>query len=135
MRRSRCIARCGWHLPHVVVSAREWIADLHRAAPWIVDVPADHVHYLQEYTDVDAILQIATSHRLDAIYPGYAFLAENAVFAARVQQAGMRFIGPTPETLRAVGERILLSHWRNNWAFHHSGRRGAGGLCPYPHAG
>jgi acetyl/propionyl-CoA carboxylase alpha subunit len=97
--------RCSWHLPHVVVSAREWIADLHRAAPWIVDLPADHVHYLQEYTDVDTILQIAITHHLHAIYPGYGFLAENATFAARVQQAGMRFIGPTPETLHAVGDK------------------------------
>jgi acetyl/propionyl-CoA carboxylase alpha subunit len=97
--------RCGWRLPHVVVSAKEWIADLHRTAPWIADVPANHVHYLQEYTDVDAILHIARAQRIDAIYPGYGFLAENAEFATRVQQAGMRFIGPEPETLRAVGDK------------------------------
>lgn len=97
--------RCGWRLPHVVVSSKEWIAELQRAAPWIVDVPADHVHYVQEYNDVLAVLQIAKAHHLDAIYPGYGFLAESAEFAERVQQAGIRFIGPTPDTLRAVGDK------------------------------
>jgi acetyl/propionyl-CoA carboxylase alpha subunit len=74
-------------------------------APWLVDVPSDHVHYVHEYTDVEAVLDIARMYGLDAIYPGYGFLAENASFAERVRQAGLRFIGPTPETLRALGEK------------------------------
>lgn len=97
--------RLGWCLPHVVVSSKEWIADVYRAAPWIVDLPAEHVHYVQEYNDVEAILTLAQTHALDAIYPGYGFLAESADFATRVAQAGLRFIGPTPETLRAVGDK------------------------------
>jgi acetyl-CoA carboxylase biotin carboxylase subunit len=97
--------RLHWRLPHVVVSSKEWIAELHRTAPWITDLPPDHVHYVQEYTDVEAVLQIATEHRIDAVYPGYGFLAESAAFAERVQQAGMRFIGPAPETLHAVGDK------------------------------
>ena len=95
----------GWLLPHVVVSSKEWIADGHRTAPWIADLPADHVHYVQEYDDVEAILHIAAQHGIDAIYPGYGFLAERADFAARVEAAGLRFIGPTPDTLRAVGDK------------------------------
>ena len=94
-----------WQLPHVVVSSREWIAELQRTAPWIIDLPAEHVHYVQEYDDVEAILRLAHEYRIDAIYPGYGFLAENADFAERVEQAGLRFIGPTPETLRAVGDK------------------------------
>ncbi|GIX46753.1 MAG: hypothetical protein KatS3mg131_0964 [Candidatus Tectimicrobiota bacterium] len=97
--------RCGWQLPHVIVSAREWIAELYRAAPWIADLPPTHVHYVQEYTDVEAIIELAHTHDLDAVYPGYGFLAESAEFAARVEEAGLRFIGPTPETLRAVGDK------------------------------
>ncbi|MGQ4808051.1 hypothetical protein NKDENANG_01418 [Candidatus Entotheonellaceae bacterium PAL068K] len=97
--------RCHWQLPHVVISSKEWIAELHRTAPWIAELSADHVHYVQEYTDVDAILQIARQQHIDAVYPGYGFLAESAAFAERVQQAGLRFIGPTPETLRAVGDK------------------------------
>jgi len=94
-----------WQLPHVVVSSREWIAELQRTAPWIIDLPAEHVHYVQEYDDVEAILRLAHEYHIDAIYPGYGFLAENAAFAERVEQAGLRFIGPTPETLRAVGDK------------------------------
>lgn len=97
--------RCGWLQPHVVVSSKEWIAELHHAAPWIADVPSHQVHYLQEYTDVEAILQIAIEHDIQAIYPGYGFLAENADFADRVEQLGVRFVGPTPNTLRAVGDK------------------------------
>lgn len=94
-----------WQSPHVIVSSKEWIADLYRAAPWIAGLPHDHVHYVQEYDDIEAILDIARSYQIDAVYPGYGFLAENAVFAERVEQAGLRFIGPTPETLRAVGDK------------------------------
>jgi acetyl/propionyl-CoA carboxylase alpha subunit len=97
--------RCHWQVPHVVISSREWIAELQRAAPWIADLPPDHVHHVQEYNDIEAILAIATQQHLDAIYPGYGFLAESADFAARVEAAGLRFIGPTPDTLRAVGDK------------------------------
>ena len=97
--------RRGWMLPHAVVSSKEWIADGRRAAPWIANLPADHVHYVQEYDDVDAILRIVAQHGIDAIYPGYGFLAERADFAARVEAAGLRFIGPTATTLRAVGDK------------------------------
>jgi acetyl/propionyl-CoA carboxylase alpha subunit len=94
---------CNWTLPHVVVSGKEWIAYQQCAAPWIANLPHNHVHLIEEYTNADDILQIAKAHHLDAIYPGYGFLAESAEFCERVQQAGFRFIGPTPETLRAVG--------------------------------
>jgi acetyl-CoA carboxylase biotin carboxylase subunit len=95
----------GWRLPHVVISSREWIAELQRTAPWIAGLPSDHVHYVQEYNDVEAILALMREHRIDAVYPGYGFLAENADFAESVEQAGARFIGPTPQTLRAVGDK------------------------------
>jgi acetyl/propionyl-CoA carboxylase alpha subunit len=52
-----------------------------------------------------AILALVREYHLDAIYPGYGFLAESADFAERVEQAGVRFIGPTPQTLRAVGDK------------------------------
>jgi acetyl/propionyl-CoA carboxylase alpha subunit len=96
---------CNWTLPHVVVSGKEWIAYQQCAAPWIANLPHNHVHLIEEYTDADDILQIAKEHHLDAIYPGYGFLAESAEFCERVQQAGFRFIGPAPETLRAVGDK------------------------------
>ena len=107
LRSKRCeiYRQRGWQLPHVVVSSREWIAELQRTAPWIIDLPPEHVHYVQEYNDVEAILALVREYHLDAIYPGYGFLAESADFAERVEQAGVRFIGPTPQTLRAVGDK------------------------------
>jgi len=98
---------CRWQLPHVVVSSQEWIAEQRRTAPWIVDLPPDHVHYVQEYNEVEAILRIAKEQHIDAIYPGYGFLAESAAFAERVRQTGVRFIGPTPETLRTLGDKDM----------------------------
>src|SRR5262245_18796715 len=95
----------GWQLPHVVVSSREWIAELQRTAPWIVDLPSEHVHYVQEYNDVEAILALVREYHIDAVYPGYGFLAESADFAECVEQEGARFIGPTPQTLRVVGDK------------------------------
>ncbi|MBM3225313.1 MAG: hypothetical protein FJZ47_16130, partial [Candidatus Tectomicrobia bacterium] len=95
----------GWQVPHVVISSREWLAEVQRTAPWVRELPPAQVHYVQEYNDVEAILGLITAHQLDAVYPGYGFLAENADFAERVEQAGARFIGPTPATLRAVGDK------------------------------
>jgi len=46
---------CNWTLPHVVVSAKEWIADHQCAAPWITNLPHSHVHYIEEYTNAAEI--------------------------------------------------------------------------------
>ena len=96
---------CHWPLPHVIVSEKEWIAFQQCAAPWILNLPHDHVHLVNDYTDIDSILSIATKHHLDAIYPGYGFLAESASFCERTQQAGLRFIGPNPQVLRTLGDK------------------------------
>src|SRR5688572_14924794 len=53
-----------WQLPHVVISSKEWIADLYRTAPWIAALPAEHVHYIQEYDDVETVVRLAKEHGL-----------------------------------------------------------------------
>src|SRR5262245_14380328 len=95
----------GWQLPHVVVSSREWIAEIDRPSTTRLRRPPDHVRYVQEYNDVEAILALVRAYHIDAVYPGYGFLAESADFAECVEQAGARFIGPTPQTLHAVGDK------------------------------
>ncbi|KAH7067028.1 allophanate hydrolase subunit 2-domain-containing protein [Paraphoma chrysanthemicola] len=55
------------------------------------------------YTDEDAILKIAKEKGADAIIPGYGFLSENAHFARQVGQAGMVWVGPSPEAIEAFG--------------------------------
>ncbi len=58
------------------------------------------------YLNVAAILSAATITGADAIHPGYGFLAENAEFAHMVEAHGLTFIGPAPEHIRMMGDKI-----------------------------
>ena len=57
------------------------------------------------YLNVDAIVAIATQHGVDAIHPGYGFLAESALLAAACAQAGIVFVGPTVAQLETFGDK------------------------------
>jgi len=61
---------------------------------------------IDAYLDVDAIVRVALRARVDAIHPGYGFLAESPDFAVACAQAGIVFVGPTPEAMRALGNKI-----------------------------
>ncbi|CAD5366092.1 Pyruvate carboxylase [Rubrivivax sp. A210] len=65
---------------------------------------------LAAYLDGDDILCIARAAGVDAIHPGYGFLSENPDFAASVIHAGMRWIGPTPEVMRTLGNKVAARH-------------------------
>lgn len=58
------------------------------------------------YLNVSAILTAATITNADAIHPGYGFLSENADFAAMVEEHGFTFIGPEPDHIRMMGNKI-----------------------------
>jgi acetyl-CoA carboxylase biotin carboxylase subunit len=60
----------------------------------------------ESYLNVHAILSAATISNADAIHPGYGFLSENADFAAIVEEHGFTFIGPSPEHIRLMGDKI-----------------------------
>ena len=60
----------------------------------------------QSYLNIPAVLSAAEVTDAVAIHPGYGFLAENADFAERVEQSGFVFIGPTPDTIRLMGDKI-----------------------------
>ena len=58
------------------------------------------------YLDIDEIIHLAKNKGVDAIHPGYGFLAENPDFAQKCEEAGIVFIGPRPETMRKLGDKI-----------------------------
>ena len=60
----------------------------------------------QSYLNIPAIIAAAEVTDAEAIHPGYGFLSENADFAERVEQSGFAFIGPRPETIRLMGDKI-----------------------------
>jgi len=82
------------------------------------DRTALHVRYASEayhigpskpsesYLNMDRIIEVAKRCGADAIHPGYGFLSENAEFAQRVLDAGLTFIGPPPEAIRLLGDKV-----------------------------
>src|SRR6201995_1581520 len=60
----------------------------------------------QSYLNVPAIISAAEVTDAEAIHPGYGFLSENADFAERVEKSGFVFIGPRPETIRLMGDKV-----------------------------
>src|SRR5213595_1516572 len=60
----------------------------------------------QSYLNMPAIISAAEVTDAEAIHPGYGFLSENADFAERVEKSGFQFIGPTPESIRMMGDKV-----------------------------
>ena len=78
--------------PFVRAADQAWALEGHR--------PAD------TYLDAAKVLAIAARAKVDAIHPGYGFLSENADFARAVQDAGILWIGPDPDVIDALGDKI-----------------------------
>src|SRR5213593_3980353 len=58
------------------------------------------------YLDVEQLLAVALETGCDAVHPGYGFLSEQASFARRCAEAGVTFVGPRPETLALLGDKL-----------------------------
>jgi len=61
---------------------------------------------INSYLNIPAIISAAELTHADAIHPGYGFLSENADFADQVEQSGFIFIGPRPENIRVMGDKV-----------------------------
>jgi acetyl-CoA carboxylase biotin carboxylase subunit len=62
------------------------------------------------YLNIPAIISAAEVTDAEAIHPGYGFLSENADFAERVEKSGFVFIGPRPESIRLMGDKVSAKH-------------------------
>lgn len=84
-------------------------SDADREAPYLAE--ADEAHHIgpaaarDSYLNVDRLLETARRAKVDAIHPGYGFLSENPDFARRVEAEGIRFIGPRPAMVEAMGHK------------------------------
>src|SRR4051812_5943261 len=59
----------------------------------------------ESYLNIERIIEATKKSNADAIHPGYGFLAENAAFAQAVNDAGLVFIGPSPFSIQAMGDK------------------------------
>ncbi|KAL1131452.1 hypothetical protein AAG570_011069 [Ranatra chinensis] len=61
---------------------------------------------VQAYLNIPEVIRVARENDVDAIHPGYGFLSERSDFAQAVIDAGIRFIGPSPEVVRQMGDKV-----------------------------
>ncbi|RED92047.1 pyruvate carboxylase [Marinoscillum furvescens] len=62
---------------------------------------------LKPYLDIEQIIAVAKENDVDAIHPGYGFLSENVTFATRCREEGITFIGPEPEVMSQLGDKVM----------------------------
>src|SRR6478735_10246584 len=61
---------------------------------------------LKPYLDIEKIITLAKKRNIDAIHPGYGFLSENVQFARRCREEGIIFVGPEPEVMEQLGDKV-----------------------------
>ncbi|MEV0050650.1 acetyl/propionyl/methylcrotonyl-CoA carboxylase subunit alpha [Saccharopolyspora shandongensis] len=64
----------------------------------------------ESYLNIDKIIDVAKRAEADAVHPGYGFLSENAEFAQAVLDAGLIWIGPSPQAIRDLGDKVTARH-------------------------
>ncbi len=65
---------------------------------------------LRPYLDTEEIVRVALENGVDAIHPGYGFLSENVAFARKCREAGIVFVGPDPEIMENLGDKVAAKN-------------------------
>jgi pyruvate carboxylase len=90
----------------VAIYSREDRFSLHRTKADESYLVGDGKGPIDAYLDIADIVRIAREAQCDAVHPGYGFLSENPEFAEAVAAAGMIFVGPSPDTMRRLGNKV-----------------------------
>ena len=94
------------HIPTVAMFTYEDRYSLHRyKADEAYQIGKDD-EPLKPYLNIEGIIKLAKEQQIDAIHPGYGFLSENVNFATRCREEGITFIGPKPEVMHKLGDKV-----------------------------
>lgn len=94
------------HIPTVAIYTYEDRYSLHRYKADEAYQVGEDDEPLKPYLDIEAIIYIAKDCGANAIHPGYGFLSENATFAQKCADNGILFVGPSPEAMAALGDKV-----------------------------
>lgn len=101
-----CEAAASVELPTVAIYTKEDALCKHvRCATESVQLPASEVGPVAPYLDAASIVQVAKQTGCDALHPGYGFLSESVVLASLCRDAGVTFVGPSPEAIALFGDK------------------------------
>ncbi|MBC6410177.1 MAG: pyruvate carboxylase [Ekhidna sp.] len=95
------------HIKSVAVFTHEDRYSLHRYKADEAYQIGSNDNPLKPYLDIEEIISVAKENDVEAIHPGYGFLSENVHFAARCREEGITFIGPLPEVMGQLGDKIM----------------------------
>ncbi|MFY7734377.1 MAG: pyruvate carboxylase [Bacteroidia bacterium] len=95
------------HIKTVAVYTYEDRYSLHRYKADESYQIGDETEPLKPYLDIEEIIRIAKLYEVDGIHPGYGFLSENAQFAQRCKEEGIVFVGPEPQVMLNLGDKVM----------------------------
>ncbi len=93
-------------IPTVAIYSQEDRFSLHRTKADEAYLVGEGKGAIEAYLDIADILRVAREAQIDAIHPGYGFLSENPEFAEHCAAAGIIFVGPSPQTMRLLGNKV-----------------------------